>query len=126
MIDIEQLAVVGVEVRTYLRLDATGAAAFLTGVLVAPRHAVHIGRGASEVGEIALEIRHLHHLLHLAEDALLGAAGDKLALMGRDGAEGATPETAPMDIDAVLNHVVGGDTLTLVFGMGLTCIGQVE
>ena len=126
MVDVEQLAVVGVEVRTDLRLDATGSAAFLTGVLVAPRHTVHIGRGSTEVGEIALEVGHLHHLLHLAQDALLRAAGDELTLMGRDGAEGTAAETAAMDVDAVLDHVVGGDALALVFGMGLTCVRQVE
>ena len=43
MIDVEQLAVVGVEVGTDLRMDATGALALLAGVLIASAHAVHIG-----------------------------------------------------------------------------------
>ena len=126
MIDVEQLAVVGVEVRTDLRLDATGTTAFLTGILVASRHAVHVGRGAAEVGEIAFEVGHLHDLFHLSENALLGTAGDKLTLMGGDGAEGTAAETAPMDVDGVFDHVVGRDTLAFVFGMGLTRVRQVE
>ena len=46
--------------------------------------------------------------------------------MRGDGAEGTASETAAMDIDTVLDHVVGGDALALVFGVGLARIGQVE
>ena len=35
--------------------------------------------------------------------------------MGGDGAEGTAAETAAMDIHAVLDHVVGGYALALVF-----------
>ena len=125
-VDVEELGVVGIEVRTDLRMDAAGTSAFLTGVLIAASHTVHICRGASEVGEIAFEVRHLDDLPHLAEDALLRAAGDELALMGGDGAEGTASEAAAMDVDAELDHLVGWDALALVFRMGLTGVGKVE
>ena len=89
-------------------------------------HAVHIGRRSAQVAEIALESVHLHHLLHLAQNALLGATGNEFSLMGRNGAEGTASETAPMDIDTELNHVVGGNALVLIFQMGYAGIGQVE
>ena len=126
VIDIEQLLMVRIQVGTDLRMDATGTLAPLTGVLVAPVHAVHIGAGTAEVGEVTLEVGHLDDLLHLLHDALLGAAADELTLMGGDGAEGASAETAAMDVDAELNHVVGGNALTLVLGVRLTGVGQVE
>ena len=125
-VDVEEFRVVGVEVRTDLRMDAAGTAAFLAGVLIAARHAVHVCRGSAEVGEVAFEVGHLDDLLHLAEDALFRAAGDELALMGGDGAEGAASEAAAMDVDAELDHLVGRDALALVFWMGLTGVGEVE
>ena len=125
-VDVEELGVIGIEVRTDLRMDATGTAAFLAGVLVAARHAVHVCRGPAEVGEVALEVWHLDDLPDLAEDVLLRAAGDELALMGGDGAEGTASETAAMDVDAELDHLVGWDALALVFRMGLTGVGKVE
>ena len=125
-VDVEQLGMTGVEVRADLRMDAAGTSALLTGILVAPVHAVHVGRGSAEVGEVAFEVGHLDDLLHLFQDALLRAAGDELALMGGDGAEGTAAKTAAMDVDGVLDHVVGGDALALVFRMGLARVRQVE
>ena len=54
------------------------------------------------------------------------AAGDELALMGGDGAEGAAAKASPMDVDAELNHVIGRDVLALVLRMGLASVGEVE
>ena len=125
-VDIDQARVVGVEVRTYLRMDAAGALTAFAGVDIASVHAVHVGRRTAEVAEIAFEIRHLDDLLHLFQYALLGAAGDELALMGRDGAEGAAAKASAMDVDAVLDHVVGGYALPLVFQMRLAGVRQVE
>ena len=65
MIDVEQSAMVGIEVRTDLRMDAAGTSALLTGLEIAPMHAVHVGRGSTEVGEVTFEVGHLHDLLHL-------------------------------------------------------------
>ena len=43
VIDLQQLGVVGVEIGTHLRMDATGTATFLTGFQVVSVHAVHVG-----------------------------------------------------------------------------------
>ena len=126
MVEVEQLAMVGVEVGADAGVDAAGAAALLTEADVSPVHAVHVGRGASEVGEVALEVGHGYDLPHLFKYALLGAARDELALMGRDGAEGTAAEASSVDVDGVLDHVVSGYALTPVLGMGLAGVGQVE
>ena len=46
--------------------------------------------------------------------------------MGRDGTESTTAKTATMDVDTKLNHVEGGDALTLVFGVWQSRVRQVE
>ena len=46
--------------------------------------------------------------------------------MGRDGAEGASAETAAMDVDRELDHLVGGDALALILGVGQSRVWQVE
>ena len=126
VVDVEQSLMISVEVRTDLRMDTTGPFTFLTGIEVAAVHAVHIGRGAAEVGEVAFEVGHLCHLFYLFQYALFRAAGDELALMGRDGAESAAAEASAMDVHTVLDHVVGRNALALVFRMRLTGVGQVE
>ena len=126
VVDVEQAAMAGVEVGAYLRMDATGASTLLADAFVAPAHPVHIRRGTAEVGEVALEVGHLYHLLHLFQYALLRTAGDELALMGGDGAEGTAAKASAVDVDGVLDHIVGGDALALVLGMGLAGVGQVE
>ena len=117
---------VGVEVRTYLWMNTTGTLAFLTCLDITPFHAIHIRGGTTEVGEIAFEVGHLNDLSDLFENTLFRAAGDKLTLMGRDGTECTTAKASAVDIDAVFDHLVGRNTLTLVFRMWLTGIGQVE
>ena len=126
MIYIEQFLVTGVEVGTNLRVYAAGTLAFLAGIQVASVHPIHIGAGASEVAKIAFEIRHLNDLLYLVDDTPFRATGNKLPLMGGDGAEGTATKTASMDVDAELNHFVGRDAFAFVLGMGLTRVGQVE
>ena len=117
---------VGIEVGAYLRMDTAGTLAAFAGIEVAPVHAVHVGRRASEVGEIALEVRHLDDLFHFLDDALLGATGDELPLMGRYGAEGTASEAASMDVHAVLDHVERRYALALVLRMWLSRIRKVE
>ena len=75
---------------------------------------------------IALEPWHLHDLLYLTQNALLATTGDKLALMGRDGTEGATTETTTVDVDRKLNHLVGRNNLILILGMRHSGVGQVK
>lgn len=82
MINVEQLAVVGIKVGADLRMDATGSLAAFAGVEVTAVHAVHVGRRPAKVAEIAFEAWQLHDLLHFAQDAGLRPADDELALVG--------------------------------------------
>ena len=126
VVDVQELGVVRVEVGAYLWMDATGAFATLTGIDVASVHAVHVGRWTAEIAEITFEVRHLDDLFHLFNNALLGAAGDKLTLMGRNGAESAASEASAVDIDTMFDHVVGWYALTFILKVGLPGVGQVE
>ena len=126
VIDVEQRAMVGVQVGAYLGVDARGALALAAFVRVIALHGIHIGTRSSKVGEIALEVGHLGDGLHFFQDAFLASAHDELALMRTDGAEGTSPETSAMEVDGELNHIEGRDALAFVFGMRQTGIGQVE
>ena len=64
-VDVDEARVVGVEVGTDLGMDAAGPLAALTGGEVAAVHAVHVGRGAAEVAEVAFEVGHLDDLPYL-------------------------------------------------------------
>ena len=125
MVDVEQTGEIRVEVGTDLWIDARRSLAVLARFLVASAHAIHVGRRTAEIRDIAFKTVHGNDLTGFAEDALLGTAGDELALMGRDGAEGAAAETAAMEIDRELDHLVGRYCLALVFGMRQTRVGQV-
>ena len=73
--------------------------ALFTEAQVLTTHAIHIGRRASKVRDVALEVGHLRHLSGFAKYRLLAARSDELALMGRDGAERTTAEAAAMHTD---------------------------
>ena len=125
-IHLQQFGVIGIQVRTDLWMDTGRTATFLAGVLVLTTHAIHVGRGSTQVTQVTFEVGHLHHLFHLAQDALLRAAGDEFSLVGRDGTEGASAKTATMDVHTELDHVVGGDTFPFVLRVWLTGVGKVE
>ena len=76
--------------------------------------------------QVAFEVGHLGDGLHLAQDALFASGGDELALMGGDGAEGASAEASAVEAHGELDHLVGWDALALVLGVGQTRVGQVE
>lgn len=97
----------------------------LTGFEVAAVHTIHIGGRSSKVRDVTFEIGHGNYLLGLSQNAFFRAANDKLALMGRDGAEGATAEASPVDVDGELDHLVGRNRLPLIFGMRQTGVGQI-
>ena len=126
MIDFKQRSVVGYEIRTNLRIDARGTLAHSTRLWILAVHSIHIGRGSAKVGQIALEVGHFYHLLHLLYYALLRTASYELALMGADGTESATAETSTMQIDRELNHIVSRNALALIFRVRQTRVWQVE
>ena len=111
---------------TNLGVYTRGALAFSAQFKVISVHGIHVSRWSSEIGEMALEVGHFCDLFDLAQDAFLASTGDEFALMGRDGAEGASSEASAMDIDGELYHVEGGDALVLIFGVGQTGVGEVE
>lgn len=53
-----------------------------------------LAEASSKVRDVTFEIGHGNYLLGLSQNAFFRAANDKLALMGRDGAEGATAEAS--------------------------------
>ena len=125
-VDVEQGLVVCIEVGAYSGTDARGAFAATAYVAVFAVHHVHVGRRTAEVGEVAFESRHLYHLFHFAHDALFGATHDEFSLMCRDGAECASAKASAVEVDGEFYHLVGGNALVLVFGMGQACVGEVE
>ena len=127
LVEFDKRTVVGLEVAAHGGLDATEAGAPFAEFLVAARHAVHVGRGAAEVGDNTVEVGTLNQLVHLAQNRVFGTRGYLFALMGGDGAERATTKTTAMDVDRVLYHLVGWNgTALFVFGMGQAEIGQIE
>ena len=126
MINLQKLAVVGIEVRTNLRVYTRRALAHFAGFLILAVHSVHVGRRTAQIAQIALEIRHLDDFLHLLQNALLAAANHEFTLMGRNGAERTAAETATMKVHGELDHLVGRNGLALVFRMRQTRIRQVE
>jgi len=71
MVDFKQSGMVCFKVRTDFRIHTAGAFAVLACPLIPACHAVHVGRRPAEVGQVAFEIGHFHHLLHLLQDAFL-------------------------------------------------------
>ena len=126
MINVEQRAMVGVQVGADARVDARGTFALLAQFEVRALHAVHVGTWAAQVAQITFEVGQFHDGFYFAQNAFLASAHDEFPLMGGDGTECTTAETAAMDVDGVLDHVVGRDALAFVFGMGQACVGQVE
>ena len=125
-VDVQQRAVVGVQVRADFRMHARGALAFPAEGLVRAVHGVHICRGASQVAQVSLEVGHLGNGFHFFQDALLAPAHDELALMCRDGAEGASSEAAAVEVYRKLNHIIRRDAFSFVFWVGQARVGQVE
>ena len=127
LVEGHQRAMVGVEVGADGGLDAAVAGAAAAQLLVFARHAVHVGRRAAKVGDDSVEVLTLGEDFHLLDNGAFGTAGYLLALVGGDGAERATPETAAVNIYGVLNHLIRryGSAL-FVLGMRQTGVGQVE
>lgn len=66
VVDFEQTRVVGVEVGTWLGVEARRAQTSLASLGVASAHAVHVGRRPSEIGYVAFEVGHACYRLGFA------------------------------------------------------------
>lgn len=127
LIDADEFLVVVVQVLAYLWMNTRRAAALLADGLVLATHAVHVCRRTSEVGDVTLEVGHVGYAFYLAQYAFLAATNDELALVCRDGAEGAAAKAASVQVDGVSNHFIGWDDTALgIFWMGQTRVRQIE
>ena len=106
-VDIEQRGMVGVEIAADVGPDAAGADALVADPLLLALHLVHVGGRAAEIADRPAIIGHLLDRLHLAQNAFLAAAGDKLSLVRRDRAEAAAAKAPAVHVDRVLDHLVG-------------------
>lgn len=73
VVDVEQRTMVVVEVGARLGVKARGTGAALASLQVVTVHGVHVGAGTTQVADVAFEILHLGHLLHLTHYRLLAA-----------------------------------------------------
>ena len=127
LIKSQQWAVVVVQIRANLRMEARGTMALTARIAILTTHTVHIGRRSSHVREIASEVGHLGHLLHLGEDRALATRVDKLTLMRRDSTKSATAKATAMDIYRVLDHLPRGNVaLAVVAGVRSSLVGKIE
>ena len=85
--------------------DTRRPSAFVTHLLIAAGHAVHICRRAAQVREITFKALHPADALHLFQHGGFGSAADKLALVGGYGAEAASPEASPVNINREFYHL---------------------
>ena len=56
-------------------------------------------------------------VFYLFQYRLFATADDKLSLMSRNGAEGTTAETSPVNVDGKLNHIVCRNPFPFIFRM---------
>ena len=114
-VELDQRGVVGVQVLADPRIHARQPPAVLLDRLALARHAVHVGGGSAEVGDVALEVgRLVADLLDLVNDRFVRTALDDAALVLGDRAEGAAAEAAAHDVDRELDHVPRGDARAAV------------
>lgn len=116
---------IGVEMGTDSRVDAGGPPAGRLDLGRVTRHAIHVGRGATQIGDDPGETGdRVADGLDLAQDGVLGAVLDDSAFMLGNRTEGAAPEATPHDGDREADHLVGGDARLAIGGMGYAGIGS--
>ena len=123
---VQKGGMVAVQVGAYCREYAGRTLAFLTGTPILTMHHVHVCARTSQITQRTVKVRHGCDFVHLLHDALLAAVHDELALMSAYRAECTSAKTSSMHVYAELDHLVGGNPLSLVFGVGQTCVWQVE
>src|SRR5690606_19179070 len=96
-VQLDQRAVVGIEVLADAGEHAGRLATVLLDVVALAAQAVHVGGRAAQVRDHAGEAAHFLHLLDLVEDRFVGTALDDAPLVLGDGAEGAAAEAAAHD-----------------------------
>lgn len=127
LVQSQQRPVVVIQVGALFRVQARRAAAFSAQLLVAAAHAVHVGRGRSDIRKVTFEIGHFGDPPHFAEDRAFAARVDELALVCRYGAERAAAEASPVDVYRVFYHLPRRNIpFAVVSGVRGALVGQVE
>ena len=114
VIDVEQGAVVIIEIVAWFGVQTRRTDTFFAALEVETVHTVHIGRRTAKVGDIALKIGHLSHLFHLAKYRFFASASYEFALMRRNGAKCAATKATAVHIHRVAYHFVGGNGFAIV------------
>ncbi len=126
-VELDQRAVVGVEVLADVRVDAGQAAAVRLDLFVLAGQPVHVGGRPAKVRDGAGEALDLvADVLDLAQDGGLRTTLDDAPLVLGDRAEGAAAKAATHDVDREADHVPGGNLGITVGRMRGAGVGQVE
>ena len=89
-------------------------------------HSVHVGRRASQVGNVSFEVRHLCDLPCFSQDGFLAAGCDEFALVGGYCAERASAEASAVHVYGMAYHFICRNWLAFVAWMGEACVWEVE
>ena len=82
MIDVQQWSVVCIQIGAYLGMNARRTFEPAAHTIVLSPHGIHVGRRASKVAQITLEIWHFCYSFHLLQDTILASAYDEFTLVG--------------------------------------------
>ena len=99
------------------RVHATESAANRLDFGFRATHLVHVGGGATDVADDALEVGVGSQLSDLVQDRGFAAALDDAALVHRDRAKRAAAKTTTLDSDGKTDHFIGGYFGVAVTGM---------
>ena len=114
-----------VEVLAYIGMQATGSGTPLAQRHIHAMHAIHIRAGTTQIAQIAFPLGQILEDVNLAQDILLGARSDLLALVRRDGAEATSSEAPAVHTYREANHLIGRDMLALVLRVRMILEWQV-
>ncbi|KIG14484.1 hypothetical protein DB30_06711 [Enhygromyxa salina] len=126
-VEIDQIAVVGVQVVADARVHARGPPARGLDLGIFAAKPPHVGRGAANVGDDAREPGdRVADLLDLADHRRPRAALNDPTLVLGDRAKRAAAKAAAHDHDRGLDHLVGGDLGVFVARVRAPAVGQLE
>ena len=127
LVNVQQRCVICIQIPTYIRPDAARAHALVADPLLLALHLIHVRRRTAEIRDRPAKIRHLLHLLHLAQNRRLAPARHKLPLVRRNRAEAAPAKTPAVHVDRVLDHLIRRNRPALpIFRVRQPRVGQVE
>ena len=118
-IQLDQRGVIGVQVFANTGIHAGQAAARFLDLFAFAGHAIHIGGGPAQIGNVAGEFGDfVSDFFDLFQDRFVRTALDDAAFVLGDRAEGAAAETTAHDVDREANHLPGREIRLAVTGVG--------